>query len=367
MYEPEFSNYPWAAELAAAASTGPQQAKRFAKSVRGSLDDDDADAIGAELMQLFTEPEPSDLLGALASTAPVFAGPQTVGLAGELLRNTDDENQIELAFEVLQNNQLAPSAIQQLVCSREATNPDVRRRAASMFKFGRLAVRQLSVAAWADVDADVLQRYFAYALEIAMLEGVRYRAEDLEAACKSPASETLRRVVWAEYQGTKPTHMFIIDTEDSGFLDADAEPISLDPTGTVGVVHPSEMSQDQHESWGELMADFEIIGLFSQLDRVRESAQDNLPFDDIKCLVPSESLHAFLLSQGWAQTRFGLYELPLRGAMLQLHTYYVDEQTTRLEQLRLNRPKFKRQSTDDDVIYSEAVAAGEALLSRFHR
>ncbi len=60
---------------------------------------------------------------------------------------------------------------------------------------------------------------------------------------------------------------FRID-EEGNLVDLQDEPVTLDETYTVGLVHPLDLSAQELKAWTQIFADYEIIQPFSQLARL---------------------------------------------------------------------------------------------------
>lgn len=370
MFTPDFSEYSWAPELAEAAFRGPDEARRFARRVRPQLSDEEADAIGEELVVIMAGDVP-DLMASLTAAAPAFAGPKTIARAGKVLRSTHEAWKIDIGFEILKDNHGPESAVQQLLCAREAAHVQVMESAARTYEFGRYSIRDISTAATAQVPRDDLERYLRFAMEMAMLEGARFEARDFQRTVTGPASSVLRRSIWAQYDGRRVERAFIMDPEDAGFLDTALERVELSPDSPVGLVHPAELTPVERVTWGVLFADYEVVGLFPQLDRPCERARSTFPYGPLGRTVPVDELHRSLFSHGWrhrssaARSAAGGFEMPLRGATLRLDAHPVSDERIQLDAIRLSRPTLDRESREDDIIYSEALKMSVELLTQF--
>lgn len=76
------------------------------------------------------------------------------------------------------------------------------------------------------------------------------------------------RVVWGTYSGggRKLLDTFRVDA-DRTLWGADDEPYELDPERTIGIAHPLEMSDELRAAWGQILADYEVVTMFPQIDR----------------------------------------------------------------------------------------------------
>ncbi len=76
-----------------------------------------------------------------------------------------------------------------------------------------------------------------------------------------------QRLVWAAYDNSaKPTATFRA-LEDRSLTDSADEPFLLPNEGTIGIVHPLELSPATRQAWLKHLADYDIDPPFAQLER----------------------------------------------------------------------------------------------------
>jgi hypothetical protein len=85
--------------------------------------------------------------------------------------------------------------------------------------------------------------------------------------------------------------------EDRTFADIDDKAWPLDPTATVGLVHPHHLGDDR-AAWSELFADYDIIQPFPQLGRELFNRTDLDPESWTGAQVAGRKLFA-LSASGW--------------------------------------------------------------------
>lgn len=79
----------------------------------------------------------------------------------------------------------------------------------------------------------------------------------------------VQRCVWGTYSssGRKLLDTFRV-ARDRTLWGPDDEPYELDPESkTIGLVHPAELDTATRAAWGEILADYEVVTLFPQIDR----------------------------------------------------------------------------------------------------
>ena len=86
-----------------------------------------------------------------------------------------------------------------------------------------------------------------------------------------------RRLVWGIYgEGGELLGSFRVD-EGGELLDGDDEPVAIAEGQRVGLVHPATLSAAERAAWGEVLADYEVITPFAQIERpVYTPAEDEL-------------------------------------------------------------------------------------------
>ncbi|GAB2922495.1 hypothetical protein GCM10027280_07160 [Micromonospora polyrhachis] len=153
------------------------------------------------------------------------------------------------------------------------------------------------------------------ALEEAMVTGRRWTAEEFQRLfVQHPLMWQLtHRLLWATFdeQGTVVT-MFR-PAEDRTLADIDDKTVPLDPTATVGIVHPWHFTDDR-ETWTTVFADYAITQPFPQLTREMinlSEAEANAELSSfVGISVEGRKLFA-LTAQGWRR-----YENDYHSAVL---------------------------------------------------
>jgi Domain of unknown function (DUF4132) len=74
----------------------------------------------------------------------------------------------------------------------------------------------------------------------------------------------VRRLVFGVYDGAKLTKTFRV-AEDRTY--ADASDHAFAPAGPIGIVHRLDLDDAERARWGEILAEYEILQPFSQLER----------------------------------------------------------------------------------------------------
>ena len=386
----------WWGELVGACGRGLAAAQAVANRHRGTLDDARADELGVRLIELLDlDGEPLGPLVALASTAEVFAGPRTIAAAGRALRRDLGEAtwKLEAAFAVLTRHRGLEAAVQARLCSRDAREVEVLVRAHHLYRGWTSAMLDLLGAVHADTPREDMERYLALNLQDAMVWGTRFRGRELTDAARTPLRACLSRLIWGTYQRGRLDRLFRVDPEEDGFLDADAEPFELDPNAQIGVPHRAEMAPEQLDApasndfdliaqsspgpahhfrrghldaWGATFADFEIVGLFVQIDRELVPPEPRFPYQTIdRAASEREVLHA-LHSAGWTR-RPGhhVFQYPLRGASLMLQTSFDGGEQRTLESFVYRPASASGIGPDATISYSEALGAAIRILDTF--
>jgi len=76
-----------------------------------------------------------------------------------------------------------------------------------------------------------------------------------------------RRLIWEVLDASgEPSAQGSVD-EEGNLIDLDMEPIELDPSCSLRLLHPATLDEDDHNAWSEQLADFEIIQPFDQMGR----------------------------------------------------------------------------------------------------
>jgi len=74
------------------------------------------------------------------------------------------------------------------------------------------------------------------------------------------------KLLWGEYDNNELKQCFYCQ-EDTTFMDADDNEISLASAAQIGIVHPLQLSPDDLKTWQRKFFDLSIEPVFSQLDR----------------------------------------------------------------------------------------------------
>ncbi len=109
-------------------------------------------------------------------------------------------------------------------------------------------------------------------LERAMAMGRRWRGDAfLRHVVGHPLLvHVARRLVFGVYDGEALTVSFRV-ADDRSLADLDDAPIGLDDDSRVGIAHPAELAPETIERWREVLADYELVPPFPQLDRARHA------------------------------------------------------------------------------------------------
>jgi len=75
------------------------------------------------------------------------------------------------------------------------------------------------------------------------------------------------RLIWGVYDGAGQLQAKFRALEDRTFTQANDEPFKLPAAGTIGIVHPLELTEDQRKALQTHLADYEITPPFPQLER----------------------------------------------------------------------------------------------------
>jgi hypothetical protein len=137
-------------------------------------------------------------------------------------------------------------------------------------------------------------------LSEAMVAGHRWRMEKWrELWADSPMfARLVGRLVWAIYDYGLLRGTFRLD-ESGEPVDVDDEAVALEPFTEIGLPVPSAFDRRLRERWGVLLADYEVLAPFPQMER----DIDPKPYDD---LVLDGAILRSLLSHGWYPSTPGL-------------------------------------------------------------
>ena len=133
-------------------------------------------------------------------------------------------------------------------------------------------VATASVAAWKLLKKQVAEvaKTQSARLELAMIVGRRWTPEEFEKLfLRHPVMVHLvRRLIWGAFDAEGKVARTFRVGDDGTFSDSSDEPTALgEGIATVGVLHPSHLSEAEKGTWGEVLSDYEIIPPFVQLGR----------------------------------------------------------------------------------------------------
>lgn len=143
-------------------------------------------------------------------------------------------------------------------------------------------------------------------LEQAMVTMRRWQVADFEAfLVKHPVMTHLtRRLVWGQYTSPTAVASTCRVTDEGEYADAKDRPVKLDPTLTVGIVHPMQLSEADRNAWGQVFGDYEIVPPFPQLGRPvygleadEATATELHRVDDAE--INSGKVWGFMEKRGW--------------------------------------------------------------------
>jgi len=128
-----------------------------------------------------------------------------------------------------------------------------------------------AVAEWKLLKKQVAEvaKVQAGRLEQAMVTGRRWQAAEFDQLLVShPLMINLvRLLVWGVYDDSGQLSSSFRVTEDRTLADSGDEVYNLSPNACVGIAHPLQLSDQERSSWGEILADYEIVPPFPQLGR----------------------------------------------------------------------------------------------------
>jgi len=154
--------------------------------------------------------------------------------------------------------------------------------------------------------------------ERAMVQDRRWTPED-HARFIAP-HPVLRRLLAGIIWGLHDTENTLTATaridEDGRLVDTDDEPVDTDGC-SIGIVHPLELDEASKAAWGEVLADYELVQPFKQLDRpifrLPENQGDDTKLHDLpKGKFPATKLIGAFNKYGWE-----------RGEALDAGTYCI--------------------------------------------
>ena len=271
---------------------------------------------------------------------------------------------MERGLEVLTGHDGAEAAVQLLLCSRRAHHVELLQRAERAYRGIPQAARNPLFVDGADAPSEDLAEYFAIALERAMVQGTRLRAAEVRASVQR---EHLSRVVWGVYEGRKVVETFRPADDEAALFDHEWEVVELDDDAVVGVVHPREVDDGTREAWGMAFAESQVVELFEQFDRVHVPAVRTFPYRSVGRDARHWELVRFLYRHDpWTRDRESRdFRLEIRGATLAMRTRISREDFRTIEGFTLRRSALHRSGLEEDIIYSEALAAAVKVLEAF--
>ncbi|MEC9441322.1 MAG: DUF4132 domain-containing protein [Myxococcota bacterium] len=147
-------------------------------------------------------------------------------------------------------------------------------------------------------------------LENAMVTGRRWTADNFETLLVGHPlmRHFTQRLLWAIYEGKKKEKVvgYLRVDEEGALLDANDEPITLAATQRVGIPHPLELSREDHETWGTIFGDYEIIPPFPQLNRPVYELEDGDTEGEVitkfaKIIVKPGAIRGHIDRDGWTK------------------------------------------------------------------
>ena len=141
--------------------------------------------------------------------------------------------------------------------------------------------------------------------ERAMIQDRRWTPED-HARFIAP-HPVLRRLLAGIIWGLHDTENTLTATaridEDGRLVDTDDEPVDTDGC-SIGIVHPLELDEASKAAWGEVLADYELVQPFKQLDRpifhLPDDQGDDTKLHDLpKGRFPATKLIGAFNKYGW--------------------------------------------------------------------
>ncbi|MCP4216188.1 MAG: DUF4132 domain-containing protein [bacterium] len=109
-------------------------------------------------------------------------------------------------------------------------------------------------------------------------------------------------LIWGVYEKDLKTAFRYM--EDGTFNTCEEDALTLPDNGTIGLVHPIELSDEERETWLEQLSDYEITQPFSQLERpvyrVDEDKAEEVLLSDFKGhMISRGSLKNKLFKKNW--------------------------------------------------------------------
>lgn len=114
-----------------------------------------------------------------------------------------------------------------------------------------------------------LARVQTLRFEQAMLSGRRWTfADQQQFIARQPLLRgLLAALIWGVYADDGALTRTVRMDEDGLPVDADDSPVAISPHERLGIVHPIELDAADLARWGEVLADYELLAPFRQLDR----------------------------------------------------------------------------------------------------
>ncbi|MGA4669192.1 DUF4132 domain-containing protein [Propionibacteriaceae bacterium Y1923] len=105
--------------------------------------------------------------------------------------------------------------------------------------------------------------------EKAMMSGRRWSfAEHQQFIARQPLLRgLLSALVWGIYDNDQQLLATVRFDEDGSPVDPDDEPVEISDDQQLGIVHPVDLAPEQISQWADVLADYELVAPFQQLDR----------------------------------------------------------------------------------------------------
>ncbi len=162
------------------------------------------------------------------------------------------------------------------------------------------------VKRWALVRANIEDTvpYQARRIEQALVTQMRWRQKHwIEYLLHHPLMGYLaERVVWGAYSSTGGLRATFRVEEGGTFIGPDEDDVELDEEWLIGVVHPSQIGEEDLNLWGQQLSDYGVVTLCPQLDRpILKVPKDERKSHGatIGVSVPNHFALPWLVQRGW--------------------------------------------------------------------